>query len=238
MHPFSTKILALGFVFAIFMSCSPEHRGATTLPTPETFQDFTLSDQNGNPFTFSSLRGKPVVVSFLFTNCDDVCSYLSVKLKDAQDRLGSEKDKVELVVISTDPEGDTQEAIAAYTTAMGMEGRWHYLRGSREQMEAVWKIFGVAVAKITKEEAQMSHMASEKLGHDLETPGAHTLPTEGLSKSQQDLAAKLITLFAKAEYEISHTAPYWVLDKEGRKVSVLGPQVTPQEIEAEIRKQL
>lgn len=237
MFPILRKALGFGVFFFLFLSCTPEHKGALTLPKPETFPDFTLSDQNGKPFTFSSLRGKPVVVSFLFTNCDDVCSYLSVKLKDAQDRLGSEKDKVELVVITTDPEGDTQEAISAYTTALGMEDRWHYLRGTREQVESVWKIFGVAVAKTTKEEAQMTHMATQEIGHDLEAPGSHSLPTEGLSKSQQDMAAKLITVFAKAEYEISHTAPYWILDKEGRKVSVLGPQVTPQEIETEIRKQ-
>ena len=45
--------------------------------------DFTLTDQDGRPFTLSSLRGSPVVIFFGYTHCPDTCPTTLAKLARA-----------------------------------------------------------------------------------------------------------------------------------------------------------
>lgn len=50
-------------------------RRAVQTPVP----DFSLVDQEGNPFRFESSRGKIVLLTFVYTACPDVCPLLAAK---------------------------------------------------------------------------------------------------------------------------------------------------------------
>ena len=78
---------------------------------PKPIEDFTLTDQTGQPFQFSSLRGRPVLVAFGFTNCPDVCPMIMGNLKNLMSAHGEELDGVQVVLISVDGERDTPEAM-------------------------------------------------------------------------------------------------------------------------------
>ena len=52
-------------------------------PEPAPVADFTLTDQDGRPRAFSSLRGEPALVFFGFTHCPNVCPTQLGRLKDA-----------------------------------------------------------------------------------------------------------------------------------------------------------
>ena len=70
--------------------------------------DFTLIDQDGKQFLSANLRGKIVVLDFIYTTCTDVCPLFTVNFVQLQRRLAPEhKREVFLVSITTDPEIDS-----------------------------------------------------------------------------------------------------------------------------------
>ncbi len=76
--------------------------------------DFTLTDKDNKKFSLSSLKGKPVFVSFGFTSCPDVCPMTLSILKSIKRKLAENKDKVEFIFISIDPKRDTPEKMKEY----------------------------------------------------------------------------------------------------------------------------
>src|SRR5689334_821750 len=77
-------------------------------PAPEV----RLVDSAGRPFALSSLRGKAVVVSFVYTTCTGSCPATTSTLARAQQVLkqaGLWGERVEFVSISLDPKRDTPE---------------------------------------------------------------------------------------------------------------------------------
>ncbi len=109
--------------------------GATAAP------DFRLTDQNGHPIALSDLRGHVVVLTFLYTQCVDVCPLIASKLNLAYQQLGAAAKQVSFVAVSVEPEEDTPAAIAAFSRKNGMDGKWLYLNGSRAQLVPVWSAY-------------------------------------------------------------------------------------------------
>jgi protein SCO1 len=89
----------------------------TVLEPPKVVGDFTLTGQDGAPFTLSDLRGKVVVLYFGYTSCPDVCPTTFGIYARTAALLGDEADSVRFVFISVDPARDTPERLAQYVTA-------------------------------------------------------------------------------------------------------------------------
>jgi protein SCO1/2 len=111
--------------------------------------DFTLTDQEGRRFTFSSLRGKNVVVTFVYTTCPDVCPLITAKVAQLQRLLKEKRYRdFHLVSITTDPEIDRPEVLKAYAERFNADlSTWTFLTGSRSELRPVWESFGVNVKK-------------------------------------------------------------------------------------------
>lgn len=89
--------------------------GAVVLDTPRKFSDFQLTDQNGNPFSLQNLEGKWTLIFFGFTHCPDVCpTILATAAKMYQGLSPKEREQLQIVLISLDPERDTPEQLAKY----------------------------------------------------------------------------------------------------------------------------
>jgi protein SCO1/2 len=103
--------------------------------TFNTVPDFSLTDQNGNPFTFSGvLRGKVWVADFIFTTCNGPCPRMSSQMRQVQAGVESNPD-IHLVSFTVDPVNDTPPALAAYAKRWNaIPGRWHFLTGARETL--------------------------------------------------------------------------------------------------------
>ena len=70
-------------------------------PAPE----FTLTTQDGNRLSLEELRGKVVVVTFIFASCTDTCPLLTAKMASLQSRLGSDfGPQAFFVSVTVDPE--------------------------------------------------------------------------------------------------------------------------------------
>ena len=114
------------------------------LDPPRPTPDFTLTDQTGQKVSLADQRGKLVLLTFLYTNCPDVCPLITQNLNQALQMLGTERDDVRVLAVSVDPEGDTPKSVDEYAKAHHLLPEFHYLIGSRDELTRVWKAYDVA----------------------------------------------------------------------------------------------
>jgi len=78
-------------------------------------EDFTLTDQNGRPFSFAHLRGRDTLVFFGFTHCTSICPAAMFKLKLLVASLeGTGQSAPAVVLISVDGDRDTPAVLKDY----------------------------------------------------------------------------------------------------------------------------
>ncbi len=139
------SLSATAAAFQVQSIAEMDNSGSPISPPP-LLPQFSLTHQTGESYGSADLVGKNVLLSFAYTHCPDVCPALFGHLIQVQeqmeDRIGND---LEIVIISVDPERDTPDWLHQRTTDMG--GRWHFLTGSRNQLESVWADFGVRVEK-------------------------------------------------------------------------------------------
>jgi protein SCO1/2 len=110
--------------------------------------DFTLIDQNEQPVQLSELRGKVVVLTFLYTSCPDVCPLTAQKLATAFDLLEpSRQREVAILAVTVDPEQDTPARLRQYLDANRLSGKLTFLTGDRATLEQVWSSYGIGVMR-------------------------------------------------------------------------------------------
>jgi protein SCO1/2 len=111
--------------------------------------DFVLVNQDSQRFDSTRLRGKVVVLNFIFTTCTDVCPIFTANLAQLQRKL-NERHGTELffVSITTDPEVDSAKVLNAYAQRYSADFKnWAFLTGSEAQLKQVWDGFGVRVIR-------------------------------------------------------------------------------------------
>jgi protein SCO1/2 len=101
---------------------------------------FALSDERGERLAFDDLRGRPVIVTFLYTHCEDTCPPAAQQVKGALDELGED---VPAVAIAVDPPRDTAASARAFLAEQRMLGRMRFALGSRRQLAPVWRGFAI-----------------------------------------------------------------------------------------------
>jgi protein SCO1 len=106
------------------------HRGSSD-EAANCLTDTTLVDQNGNKVSLASLKGKPLVVDFIYTSCPGPCLMETAKLANVALRLGPDLgSKVMIVSISVDPEHDGPKQLLDYSRQQGADEKgWYFLTG-------------------------------------------------------------------------------------------------------------
>ncbi len=105
-----------------------------------------LRNYTGVPVTLSGLRGKAVLVTFVYTHCPDVCPLIVSSLAAAQHQLGSNGRRLQILAVTIDPRRDTPPAIRTFLAARDASGTMDYLLGTRPELERTWKRWDVAVS--------------------------------------------------------------------------------------------
>jgi protein SCO1/2 len=103
--------------------------------------EFRLRDQDGRWTSLDQYRGKPVVVTFLYTSCKDTCPLIADQIRGALDRLGPNAPPA--VAISTDPAADNPTTARAFLIKHHLLGRMRYLVGTRAELQPVWKRYAI-----------------------------------------------------------------------------------------------
>ncbi len=106
--------------------------------------DFSLPDARGGRLGTRSLRGRPYVVTFLYTSCGDVCPLIAQELRQALQALGRQDGEVSVMAVSVDPRGDTPSAVRRWLRRLRLPRNFHYLVGSRGKLKQVWRRYYVA----------------------------------------------------------------------------------------------
>ncbi len=151
-----------------------------------------LRNYQGQPVNIAAYKGKAVLVTFLYTNCPDVCPLIASNLRVALNLLGSKMaSKVQVIAVSVDPRGDTPKAVAAFLARHELTGRMQYLIGSAKELARVWKAWGVG----SEQDAQQPQFIN------------HTGLVYGITGS-----GKRLTLYASSfqPSEIAHDVPLLV----------------------------
>jgi len=104
--------------------------------------DFRLRDQDGRTATMREYRGRTVVVTFMYSTCQDTCPLTAQQIRGALDELGPAR-QVPVLAISVDPQGDTPLHIKRFLLEQHVRGRMRYLVGTRAQLAPVWRAYGV-----------------------------------------------------------------------------------------------
>lgn len=110
------------------------------VPILGTVPEFSLTDQTGNDFGTTELRGKVWIANFFFTRCLGTCPQQSARMAELQGRLAREPvwDGIRLLSFSVDPNHDTPGVLRKYAQQFEAdETHWKFLTGSRE---TVWQI--------------------------------------------------------------------------------------------------
>ena len=123
---------------------------------------FNLTTQDNQPLAWTDLRGKPVVLTFIFTTCRSACPVLTAKLVDVQRRLPSEqKGILRLVAVSVEPEHDTPEVLRAYANNFGADLRvWSFLTGSPAAIADLARRYAVYMKRQTDESIDHTFLTS------------------------------------------------------------------------------
>lgn len=106
---------------------------------------FSLRDQSGQTVSLAGLQGKPVVVTFLYTHCPDICPLTADKLHKAATMLGKSADNAAWIAISVDPLGDTPADATQFVATHQLTGKMRFLLGTSEQLSPVWKGYTILV---------------------------------------------------------------------------------------------
>jgi protein SCO1 len=103
---------------------------APRLPVIRAAPDFTLFDVKGRQVRLADLRGRAVLVAFVYTDCKSACPLLSHRMGRLQSRLAAAglADRATLLSITVDPEHDTAEVLARHAHELRAGEAWHFLR--------------------------------------------------------------------------------------------------------------
>jgi protein SCO1/2 len=135
----------------------PQVAGADAVPA-KAAPPIELTDQYGKRVDLAKLKGRPVLVAFLYTHCTDLCPIVAGKLHTAFSHLKRAERPVFLAV-SVDPAHDTRASAATFNKRHRTVGEIDWLLGSAAELEAVWKAWGVKPEHNAKDPEEIEHNA-------------------------------------------------------------------------------
>ena len=147
--------------------------------------DVKLRNHEGKEFLFYSdlVADRPVVISFMYVNCQGVCPETTAKVAKVwealEGKLGAE---LNILSITLDPEADTPAALADYAkenypkNAAERKSHWHFLTGAKADVEALRKALGFTDPDPAVDADRSQHAAILTFGNDARDRWA-SLPT-------------------------------------------------------------
>jgi protein SCO1 len=135
--------------------------------------DFELPNQDGEPVSMRGLRGKPVVVTFLYTHCEDSCPIQAQTVRGALDELGHD---LPALAIAVDPPRDTRQSAQAFLAEQRASGRIDFVLGSRAQLRPLWEGFFIRPQSVTEEHQARFTLVDKRGFQRVGYPGAEATP--------------------------------------------------------------
>jgi protein SCO1/2 len=119
-------------------------------PGAQYFTNTPLVTQDGKTVHFYDdlVKGKSVVINFIYTQCGDSCPLETAKLAQVQKLLGARVGKdIFFYSISIDPKRDTPQMLKDYAKKFHAGPGWFFLTGKKEDIELIRKKLGQAASE-------------------------------------------------------------------------------------------
>ena len=126
----------------------PLRFAGSTLPGGVKAPEFDLTDERGRRIRMSDFRGKPVLVTFLYTTCKDTCPAQAQTAKGALNELGKD---LPVIAIAVDPPNDTERNAQSFLLKQRMNERMRFVLGSKGDLAPLWRGYHVQPQSITQE---------------------------------------------------------------------------------------
>ncbi len=109
-------------------------------------ENYSLRDTRGQTFELAELRGKPLVVSMIYTSCHHICPLITRNLADtvdvAREALG--EDAFSVVTVGFDWRVDSPDRMQQFAAQQGAahQPRWHFLSSDASTIDALSENLG------------------------------------------------------------------------------------------------
>ncbi|MGQ0698595.1 MAG: SCO family protein [Panacagrimonas sp.] len=123
-----------------------EISSGTLLPQPRPIPEFVLAGDDGQPFTPAALAGKWSVIFVGFTHCPDICPNTLGLLKNVHKQLAAQNKRLQVVLLSVDPERDTPEVLSRYVKYF--DSSFVGATGPKEQLDPLGSALGFIYMKV------------------------------------------------------------------------------------------
>jgi len=206
--------LQLRFIFPVIvillvLGCSSVRDDAflgTVLTESPKATDFSLIDQFGETVSLSDYQHKVVILTFVYTACNDICPSIAHGLINAEKYLIDENNEIATLLISVDPLGDTVNSAKEFLQDYGMLNKWQYLLGKEEDLEPIWAAYYIS-ASIKELDSTFTE-----------------------SNSKDELQTQLLK-----NYSVNHQGPVYIIDRTGNARSVFTFPFDPEELANDVK---
>jgi protein SCO1/2 len=136
--------------------------GFELLKPGEAVPDSVFIDQDGRTRPFSSFKGAPLAITFIYTMCPipDFCPLMDRQFAAIQQSLESDPAlaRAHLVSVSFDPINDTPAVLKKHAAELKADpSRWTFLTGDRDAIDRFASRFGVGVDRPADDPASITH---------------------------------------------------------------------------------
>ena len=206
-------VLCTSLALIVLVGCggTKEFKG-TVLTSGDHAPAFELTNQFGNQIRLGDYQGDPVLLTFLYTNCPDVCPITASQLRQTLDSLGDDGERVRVAALSLDPERDTIDAAADFSDRWEMTEDWDFLIGDREVLEPLWGAYYLDPVVVEQSGSDGSEQANGSSG--------------GLGSLRKSFSDR---------YLVIHSNPVYLIDRAGIMRVVFTSPLDPEEIAHDVR---
>ena len=157
-------ILVLTFLFAEYLS-----RKNAPEKLSEIISKVNLIDHNGQPFKSATLKNKPSLLFFGFTNCPEICPTTLADLSEITKKITLNDDSINIIFVTLDPKRDNKEHLKDYIEYF--DGNIIGVTGNKIEIKEFadnWGVFYETI-KTTDNNYTLNHTATvfmiDKLGN-------------------------------------------------------------------------
>jgi len=182
----SGQRFALPAAVALVLACAVVVLLRVFVPSGPMAPDFTLTDQDGRPYTLSAHRGHAIALFFGYAHCPDVCPTTLAALARAKRKLGPGGEAFDVVLVTVDPARDTPATLKRYVRLF--DPAFAGLTGSEAQLDPVYAAYHVYHRTAAGKGSANGYIVAHSSAVQFISPGGRLRGTGDWSDSPDELA--------------------------------------------------
>lgn len=142
----ATLALTLGIGISTAVQAHENHSAGAALARSErnyTLPALKLTRADGKRVALAEAidDGRPVLLNFIYTSCNAICPVTSQVFVEFREKIGAERDRINMVSVSIDADQDTPATLTAYARRYGSAGVWAHYTGTSADMVELQRAF-------------------------------------------------------------------------------------------------